>query len=190
VLFDNGRLFHVDIATVACTFVAFQPGQQGLNTFGMGFVSDSKGSTTETLYATEAGIFGEGTRLAKIDTTTLQLSIVGTYDTISGGADATGNGDGKLFGFFRSTPVTVAEIDKTNAHILGTGTPQVSIGSAWAFAFWGGNFWLFTAGFAPAKSKVDMFNMTSGMTTTAIQDIGFRVAGAGVSTCAPVEMPQ
>ena len=105
-----------------------------------------------------------------------------------GRADATGTG-WKLFGFFRSAPVTVAEIDKTNAKILASGTPQVTIGTAWAFSFWGGQFWLFTAGFMPANSKVDRFDLQSGMTTTAIADIGFRVVGSGVSTCAPVEIP-
>src|SRR4029078_13118422 len=95
-------------------------------------------------YVRAHAVFGNAARLATLDTTSLQITVVGTYDLLTGGADATGTGDSRLFGFFRSNPVTIAEVDKSNAKILGTAHPGVQIGSAWAFAFWGGSFWLFT----------------------------------------------
>ena len=118
------------------------------------------------------------------------LSKVGNYSGgLTGAAELTGTGDARLYGFFTGTPVIVAEIDKSNAAIL-TQAPQptVNIGSGWAFAFWGGDFWLFTdpAGFS---SQVDRYQPSSGMTTTVKTNVGTTIVGAGVSTCAPVEPP-
>ena len=112
-----------------------------------------------------------------------------TYDKPAGGADATGTGDARLFGFFRAKPVTIAQIDKSNAKILDPpGHPMVTIGGAWAFAFWGGSFWLFTSS-GGQGSKLDKFDMATGMTTNISGNIGFVVVGAGVSTCAPIIPP-
>jgi hypothetical protein len=55
------------------------------------------------------------------------------------------------------------------------------------FAFWGGNFWLFTA--SGGAAKVDTFDTATSTTTTVLPNIGFTVVGAGVSTCAPVVPP-
>src|SRR5262249_31106006 len=38
-----GRIFQVSTATAACVSTSFVPGQQGFDTFGMGFVSDNGG---------------------------------------------------------------------------------------------------------------------------------------------------
>lgn len=188
VLFDDGKLYKVKTSDATCTLTGYLPGQQGFSTFGMGFVSDQAGGDTETLYVTEADIFGNGSKLAKLDTATLKLTVIGTYDTIVGGADATGTGDGKLYGFFRTSPVAVAQIDKASAMTTLVGNPAVTIGSAWAFAFWGGSFWLFTKpGFT--GSQLDKFDPTTGLTSNVSTNIGFTVVGAGVSTCAPTEPP-
>jgi hypothetical protein len=189
VLYDDGKLYHVETADASCATTGYLPGQQGFSTFGMGFVADLAGGQTETLYMTEADIFGNGSRLAKLDTTTFQVSVVGTYDTLASGADATGTGEGKLFGFFRGNPEVIAEIDKSDAKILAQGIPEVDIGSAWAFATWGGSFWLFTASGFATGSKLDKFDMATGVTTNVSTNIGFKVVGAGVSTCAPIEPP-
>jgi hypothetical protein len=66
--------------------------------------------------------------------------------------------------------------------------PSVQIGDAWAFAFWGGDFWLFTSPTGPT-SKVDRYRPSDGTTTTMIPDTGIKIVGAGVSTCAPVVPP-
>lgn len=189
VLFDDGKLYHVSMADASCTFTGMLPGQQGFSTFGMGFVSDNAGGPAETLYLTEADIFGGGTRLGKLDPTTLTVSVVGSYDSITGGADATGTGDGKLFGFFRTSPVTVAEIDTATAKIVNKGNPAVMIGGAWAFAFWGGSFWLFTTPPLGNGAKLDKFDLATNTTTNVSSNIGFVVVGAGVSTCAPTKPP-
>jgi hypothetical protein len=185
VLFSDGKLYRVDTTNAACTATTYQPGQATLLTFGMGYVSDAPGSEAETLYVGDY----EGKGIGKIDTDTMTMTFIGPYDTLSGPAEMTGTGDARLFGFFLSNPVNVAEIDKTSGDILSQAPqPTVTIGSAWAFAFWGGDFWLFTNP-SNFSSQVDRYQPSTGMTTTVKQNVGISIVGAGVSTCAPVEPP-
>jgi hypothetical protein len=200
-LYDSGQIFKLDTKTAGCSQTGYLPGQQGFSTFGMGFVSDSQNMGTETLFVTQADISLSDDQLGAIDTTKSppSISLVGHYNggmgvasPIVGPADATGTGDGRLFGFFRTTPPQIAQIDPTNAKILGVGAlPGVSIGSAWAFAFWGGTFWLFTwDGFSATGSKLQQYDPTTQMVTTVSTGLGVVVVGAGVSTCAPLVPPK
>lgn len=191
VLHNDGNIYYVDTTTAACTPSGFQPNQAGFSTFGMGFVSDAPGSQNETLFV---GNY-EGLNLGKIDKTTLVLTPVGNYNGgPNGAAEITGTGDARLFGFFNNGNTTnVAQIDKTNAAILSNAVPGgVTIGSGWAFAFWGGSFYLFTA--PNGDSRVTKFtpdpnNPNMGTTSVEVPAVGFVIVGAGVSTCAPVEPP-
>lgn len=193
VLHNNGQIYYVDTTTADCTPSGFQPYQQGFTTFGMGFVSDTPGSSEETLYV---GNFS-GQNLGKIDKTTLVLTPVGNYSGgLSGSAEITGTGDARLYGFFNSnggTTTNVAQIDKDSAAILSNAQPAgVSVGNGWAFAFWGGSFYLFTA--PDGTSRVTKFtpdpnNPNTGTTSIEVQSVGFTIVGAGVSTCAPVDPP-
>lgn len=182
VLYNDGNLFNVDTKTVACTATSFVPDQQGYKKFGMGFVSDAPGSTQETLYiANEFGI-------ASLDTTTLTVNPIGSFG-FSAAAELTGTGDAKLYGFFFGFPPYLSEIDKATSALL-TDVPLDSIdaGTGFAFAFWGGDFWIFTAP-GSVSSQIDRYQPATGSTTTVNFDVGFKIVGAGVSTCAPVEPP-
>jgi hypothetical protein len=187
VVFTNGRLYNVDTQTAACTPTAFVPNQSGFSTFGMGFSADSAGSTHDTLYVSS----DTQPRLAIIDTTTLKLTPIGPYDQLSARAELTGTGDGRLYGAFEGTPYVVAQIDKTNAHIVSQ-APQTPIQYApdtsnFAFAFWGGSFWLFVG----PGSSTDVFQFDpSNATTVKRTSVAFEIVGAGVSTCAPLVPPK
>jgi hypothetical protein len=50
VLYDSGQLFKVSTSDASCTPTSFAAGQQGLYNFGMGFASNSAGSSDETLF--------------------------------------------------------------------------------------------------------------------------------------------
>jgi hypothetical protein len=186
VLYTGGRIWKVDIKTAHCTATAYQPNQHGFQQFGMGFSSNSANSTDETLYLANYG----GSGIAALDTTSLVVTPVGQYDQIHSAAELTGTGDARLFGFFETTPINIAEIDKTNSHILSQHPePNISIGAAWAFAFWGGSFWLFTNPNSTG-SQVDQYDPMTGNTNTVVPDVGgFSIVGAGVSTCAPIKPP-
>ncbi len=67
----------------------------------------------------------------------------------------------------------------TNESVL-TGVGQ---GSGWAFAFWGGTFYTFTA---PGGSTiVTRYNVNDGTIAQVASTPGDILVGAGVSTCAP-----
>jgi hypothetical protein len=186
VLFVDGKIFHVDTKTVACTATAYSPCQDSFCQFGMGFVSNAADSEEETLYVSGVYNPSPGLGLAKIDTAALALTAIDDYDTLAGkGAELTGTGDAHLFGYFQDTPIHLAEIDKTNAHVLSTtDLLEVPSGTSWAFAFWGGSFYIMSG--IAIRKYVPMTNIT----TIINPDVGFDIVGAGVSTCAPLEEPR
>jgi hypothetical protein len=185
ILFNDGKIYHVDVKDASCVATGYVAGQQNFKTFGMGFVADTPGSSSEALYV--ADYLGKG--LAKIDAGSLTLTTVGPWDQITGAAELTGTGDARLFGFFNKTPIIIAEIDKNTGNILSQAPqPTVNIGSGWAFAFWGGDFWLFTS--PTGQSQIDRYSPKDGTTSTVKTGLGTNIVGAGVSTCAPVAPPK
>ncbi len=185
VLYNDGHLYNVDINSGTCKATSFQPNQNGYKTFGMGFVSDAPGSQEETLYV--ANEFG----IASIDTATFELTPASGTFGFSAAAELTGTGDARLFGLFYGFPPYISEIDKTSSAVLNEmPLDTVDIGTGFAYAFWGGDFWIFTAPNG-TSSQIDQFHPGSGTTTTvAVPDVGFKIVGAGVSTCAPITLPK
>jgi hypothetical protein len=166
----------------------------------MGFSTDAAQGSSERLFVTGTGNVAGGTSpgLGRIDFATNNVVPVGQFNGPLAGqnAELTGTGDARLFGFFTTTPVEVAEIDKKAGSILSTAKlPKVETPSAWAFSFWGGDFYLYTApdeGVFPGRTtNVSKYHPQDGTTDPAyMTNIGFRIVGAGVSTCAPVEPPK
>jgi hypothetical protein len=194
VLAQDGTIVKYDINAKTCTKTAFQAGQHGFQTFGMGFSANGSGATTDTLFVTDDELQTPSSNqgLAMIDTSSLTLTPVNQYDQLVGEeAELTGTGDGRLYGAFEGSPYTVAEIDKTTAHVISV-APQSGIdyapsSSSLAFAFWGGDFWLFIG----PGGTTDVFQyQPSGQTTTKRETEPFEIVGAGVSTCAPTVPPQ
>jgi hypothetical protein len=163
---------------------------------GMGFSSDVAGGTTETLYVAGTGTQGlnNSPGLGKIDLGTFALNPIGQFSGDSKlkgqSAELTGTGDARLFGFFTTTPVRVAELNKSSGAVMsdwpvnGLATPL-----AWAFSFWGGSFYLYTSdGFANSTvTKFDPSTMT--VDTSYVLTAPTIIDGAGVSTCAPLTPP-
>jgi hypothetical protein len=91
-------------------------------------------------------------------------------------------------------PSAIGQIDKANGGLLGeTILPNVAQGCGWAFAFWGGDFYTFTAPPAPGGacgamtlSVVWRYRPADG-SQNEIAKFGEEIVGAGVSTCAPQE---
>ena len=103
-------------------------------------------------------------------------------------AELTGTGDGRLYGFFTNEAPAVSgsrliELDKPTARILANNDlPVGRPNDAWAFAYWGGDFWIFTS--PGGVSTVTRFR-PSDSTTTDLATMPSTIVGAGVSTCAP-----
>jgi hypothetical protein len=193
--YSDGRLFKVSTANASCSSTTFQPRQSGFGSrFGMGFSSNSAGSKDETLYIADVE---SAQGLGRIDLGSLTVAPVGRFGgNLAVGGELTGSGEGRLWGFFTTTPnATFAEIGKGNAQTSDSRTLQgVQTGTHWAFSFWGGDFWFYTANTSlnpSATSSVTRMNtQMNNQLSTVLQNIGFRIVGAGVSTCAPTTIPR
>jgi hypothetical protein len=192
--YSDGEFYKVSTVDASCAATSYQT-QLGWKRFGMGFSSNSAGSQDETLYIvglsdTEQDV-GKG--MGSLDLATMKLRLVGQFTGAlkSKGAELTGTGDGKLFGFFATKPASFGEITKASAATPSSRElASMRIGSAWAFSFWGGDFWFYTAD-APAPSKVTRLRASSDNALEVVmEDIGFAIVGAGVSTCAPITPPK
>ncbi len=188
-IFNDGELFRVSTATAACQPTPFVSGQQGFAAeFGMAFSHDAVGMG-ETLYVASGSDTQSIPQLATIDTKTFQLQIIGRFNPSIDNAELTGTGAGDLFGFYQATPGApdsfIAQIDKGSAQVLAQSTLSgVNQGNGWAFAFWGGDFYTFTAPPSAAGTLVTRFRPSDGSILQVAQ-FPELIVGAGVSTCAP-----
>jgi hypothetical protein len=189
VLYSSGELFKVDTKTLACSPTTWSS-PSGLLQFGMGFSTDTAGGTTDTLYiAGGSGPTQPTSALNRLDTNSMTPSPVGT---VTGWPELTGTGNAELWGFFPTTTFggipRVEQIDKTSGAAARTfNLPDLTgNASAWAFAFFGGDFFIFLmrdTELATTVYQIDgMDGGIKGMTATN----GRTIVGAGVSTCAPV----
>lgn len=187
--FTDARLYRVSTLTAACVDTPFQPGQQGFQQFGMGFATNDLGPT-ETLYVAgsrASGTGGEG--LARIDLATWRLTKIGDFVPTVINAELTGTGDGRLFGFYAKNangdpPTYIGEVDTANARVLAEKRLDgVGLENGWAFAFWGGDFYAFTA--PNGTNSIVTRWRPENDTVTQVATLPARIVGAGVSTCAP-----
>lgn len=185
ILFSNGTLFTASTKDAACTATTYAPKQLDYNTFGMAFVTTAAGGSAERLFV--ADIDGKG--LGTIDTKTLDLT---AGAPLAGGAELTGTGEARMFAFFRGDAASdprVVEIDETTgASITERPLAGLAVGTGFAFAHWGADFWIFTA--PQGTSQVTRLRFDDGTFETVKTDVGFEVVGAGVSTCAPTTRPR
>ena len=185
VLYDTGELFEVQLNNaLACTKTTWASAN-GLHQFGMGFTTDTVGGTTDSLYV------GGGTNqlatsftLAKLDTTTMTATAIGTTHQLP---EMTGNANAELWGFMpdAATP-HVVKFDKTNgAFLVDFAEPSLAGANAgYAFAHWGGNYWVFLMKNSEPSTTVYEIDGTTGAIVDTIPTIR-TIVGAGVSTCAP-----
>ncbi len=193
VVFSDGNLFQVSTATAACAATGYRVDQGGFHTFGMGFSTDLLGPT-ETLFIAGDGTNNAASGLGKINTQTFALSVLGAFNPPILRGELTGTGDGRLFSFYTKDPTNpngdpvpafIGEIDKTNGRVVAESAlpfPQVSQGTGWAFGFWGGDFYTFTA---PRGGTVVQRYRPSDGTVSDVANTRDVIVGAGVSTCAP-----
>ncbi len=195
VRYSDGSLWKVSTFDLTCEATAYAPQPESFVQFGMGFATETNGGSAESLYLSDS----DGAGLAKLDTSTLSLRYLGPYtgDLAGSPAELTGTGDGKLYGFFVTSPAQIAEISKSTGSIITTKElPGVNAGTAWAFSFYAGDFYVYTnAGsgdlpLAQGGSDVTRFRPSDGSITVVKSKIGFKIVGAGVSTCAPFAPPR
>jgi hypothetical protein len=192
VLHTDGRLYQASTTDASCASTAFAPAQHGFELFGMGFVSDAPGSADETLFiggGPESGIGSGRSTLGRIDAA-WRVAPVGP---VLGSPELTGTGDAELWGFFPdASPMAVRLVDKATGGTLReldvSALDRGARPTAWAFAYWGGRFYVFLQTEADASTNIWRVTEETGVVERVRSDIGYRIVGAGVSTCAPTEL--
>ncbi len=193
-----GAVYKVSTRDGSCSPQPVLTLPSGWYRIGMGYSTDSTGGNAETLYVDGVGngMAGTGSGLGLVDFGKGAVGPIGPFSGSLAGvaAELTGTGDGRLFGFFTTRPVYVAQITKTSGAtptpvpMTGVQTPQ-----DWAFSFWGGHFYLYTSQGQLGSGGSDVTDYdpaTGAIDTSYMMSIGFDIVGAGVSTCAPTVAPQ
>jgi len=173
----DGRLYAVNTTDATCKPTAFVPGQTGFTTFGMGYSRNGDTANGETLY-----VAGKG--LASLDTKTFQLNFLGSLTF--GRTELTGL-DTSLYAFSVGSGVVAGLNKTTGATEVTYRTSATDADSAFAFAQWGGDFWLFTGS---DRSVVTRYSPITDVSTVVVPDTGMLIVGAGSSTCAPTKTPR
>jgi hypothetical protein len=204
-VFQDGNLFRVSTKTAICEPTPFVPYQHKVLTFGMAFAANAVdgGVAGETLYVASDSTNDSGLaprELATIDVDTFVLTPVAPFGKVEGvdvnEAELTGTGTGGLYGFFglpqpgsnaTGPPSYIVKLDEKNAHVLsGVELPDVAEGNGWAFGFWGGDFYTFTAPPEFSSTVVTRYRPSDGSIVQLCgAPDGVIIVGAGVSTCAP-----
>lgn len=174
--YTDGRLFAVDTSNASCKATPFRPGQTGFETFGMGYSRNGDSANGETLYVSGVG-------LASLDTKTFDLKFLGSLTY--GRTELTGL-DNRLFAFSVGSGVIAGLNKTTGATEVVYRTTAVAERAAFAFAQWGGDFWVFTG---DQHSIVTQYSPTEDKSTVVVPDTGMLIVGAGSSTCAPTTKP-
>jgi hypothetical protein len=188
ILFTDEKIYRVSTATGACIATPYTPRQSNFGLFGMGFATDSIGPTEVLYVAGDDQQRNGGARgLARIAPDTFALTPVGDFVPKIDQSELTGTGDGRLFAFYRkqedSPPSYIGEIDPDTGNVLGERKfDAVDQGNGWAFAYWGGAFYMFHA--PNGTTRVTRWR-PSDDTVTQVATTPLRIVGAGVSTCAP-----
>ena len=198
VLYTSGEIFKVSTQNASCAPTGYTATQANMLLFGMGFVTDVAGGETERLFIGGGDPDAENQanrRLGSVDPASYALTMHGNMTTVSQySPELTGTGNAELFGFYPGvTQAFVEQVDKTTG--AGTGTrlniPNGLGGTvtAWAFAQWGGSFWIFVTTTPDGINEVNtvrLLNRMTGQYSIPLQNTQYKVVGAGVSTCAPV----
>lgn len=188
-VFNDGELFRINVKNAACAATDWQPGTAGFDVFGMGYALDDEGGG-EQLYVADINFDAVSDGLGRIDTSTFELEYIGPFSQNPGTRmEMTSADDGGLYAFFIDDAIvggTLVEIDKDTAEIVqAVRLDQPESGSSsLAFAYWGGDFYIFT-GFA-GTTTVTRYRPADG-TVAQVATLPRTVVGAGVSTCDPDE---
>ncbi len=156
-------------------------GMPGANDGDAGGAGTDGGATeAETLYLS-------GQALGWLDTTSLELHFVSSLSL--GRTELSGTGNGLLYAYSIESGVVSRLNQRSGALEKQYRTTAVdSTGSsAFAFAHWGGDFFIFTAtgDRSLRDSKVTRYSPSTDTSEVVIERTGMVVVGAGSSTCAP-----
>ena len=182
VRYSDDSLYEIELTTLNCSPTGYSS-PNNFGAFGMGYATDDGDTWKDQLYIADAD------RVGQLDTGTWHLSLLGSMPSQS---ELTGNSAGELWAFLPlESPPALTRLEKDTGveeeRLRLSGFPSVGDIDAFAFAAWGGEFWLFVRTYGMGSST-DVYRVTAdGSLSRVLEDVGFDVVGAGVSTCAPSE---
>jgi hypothetical protein len=194
VLYTSGELFEVSTADASCRPTSFVPGRGGFKLFGMGFVSDP-GSTEEQLFIAGGTVEAPGQgNLARLTSDHAAVELRAPLVRGEFQPELTGTGNGELWAYYPGQQGSfVARLDPASAQLVTRAPlpPLAGIPVGWAFAHWGGRFYVFVSdiqvgGSGATQHRVLRVDPATGAVDVVRSGLGFKVVGAGVSTCAPI----
>jgi hypothetical protein len=190
VVFTDGHLYEVDVSDASCKATPHVPGEGMFKAFGMSFARDPDG-VKERLYVADSqypeSFHSKG--LGVVDTSTFETQLIGPFDADPGPLriELTSTA-GKLYGYADPGQFgRILEIDPATAHVSKV-TPAVLedvSAVSFAFAFWGGRFYVFMGANGFGGTHVHVIHPDTGESFLAFTQPGTLIVGAGVSTCAP-----
>jgi hypothetical protein len=207
VRFGDNAVRRVSTVDGACEGEGPPAGEASFGSYGMAFVGE--GEESEVLYV--AGernpLVSDGVWLGRIDGTELTpLARLESPALAMSPPELTGTATGELWAYYpngsamtsgtpqleglffrRYDPRTGATL--RTIHVtenLPEGWRNDTPG-AWAFAFWGGRFYVFLSQSAE-HSQIFRVRVETGEVERVTADAGYVITGAGVSTCAPTDL--
>ena len=198
VLYSSGELFTIDPATLACAATNFTPQQHGWDLFNLAFAGPG-GPSMQSIYIDGGMIdLSPPVGFALIDRGSLQVQALGSLAGADASVALAGTGDLQLFGLYLAFASTshIREIDRSSGANL---SPALTVSGvfdantvAWAFAHWGGKFWIFATRRDPVSSEQTTtlwsVDRVSGMQQMQIASVAYTPISAGSSTCVPVQL--
>ncbi len=200
ILFTDEHIYQVSTLNGACVDTPYAIEQAGFKQFGMGITTvDDNGTEALFVAGSSEGNTGGTTGLGRIDDfKNFTLTKVADFNGSDvHNAEFTGTGTGGLYGFYRKTDNvldTTSYIGQIATRDVGTVKvgdvigehrfDNLAQGDGWAFAFWGGDFYMFHA--PNGTTLVTRYRPTDLQNPTVdVAQSSVVIVGAGVSTCAP-----
>lgn len=186
VLYGSGELFRVSILDGRCESAGL-PEATPAEHFGMAFVSDGPGRTTEKLYVASATAEPV---LAELDVQQRPPRWDALARIVPGAArnpELTGTADGTLYAYYPGVRGGFVQALGRDGTLRGPRRALAAPGEqvdAYAFAHWGGSFYVFTT--IDETSRVHAIHGTTGKVRVVQDRLPYEIVGAGVSTCAPM----
>lgn len=187
---DGARLHPLDLRDATCD-PAGEPLPDDPIQF-LAFASDAPGGSTETLYASSHD--GDWFGTVSMDGLTTEI---GSLPLSGSRVMITGTADAELWAISQAQvgdpeddTAVITEIDRATGRVISSREIEaatfVHSGSS-AFAFWGGDFFLFTNAGA-ARTTVSRYRPDDGtLEEVATSDV-ISPIGVGVSTCVPTDL--
>ena len=180
VRYSGGTLYEIDLTDLSCNEGNFS--SHNFGAYGMGYATNHQNTWQDQLYIANSN------NIASLDVNSGQYSVIGQMPSQS---ELTGNANGELWAFLPlEQPAKLVQVNKNNGDII----ESLSITSfslqdldTFAFAYWGGDFYLFVRTLGMGQSTNVYRVERDGTQTLILEDSGLNIVGAGVSTCAPTE---